>query len=148
MLTAVLFRSLGMCLFLVWLAGYVLGLLRNRCTKSRAETLLQGVSIGLLIAGIACFFGTLIKSTKPLWLDVTNAGAYVPWLSMGLITFTNMLSATLMSLFILHGLNMLSDYGRKNQLLLTLVLMLLGFALAGFDPFSLTHYVASNRFYC
>lgn len=134
MLTTVLSRSLGMCLFLVWLTGYVLGLLRGRCTKSRQETVAQGLSIGLLIAGIAAFLGFIIKPTKPLWLDTTNAATYLPWLSMGLVTFTNMISATLVSLFILHGLNMLSDYGRKNHLLLVITLLLIGCALAGFEP--------------
>ncbi|MGE0009984.1 MAG: lysostaphin resistance A-like protein [Candidatus Babeliales bacterium] len=137
MLIAMTFiQTVGITVFLGWLAGYTIGLLKGRCSKSLVQTLLQGISIALLISGATAFASWALPQRKPLWLDISNAGAYLPWLSMGLRTATTMIASTLISLFILHGLNMLSDYGRKNYGYLTLVCILLGIAFAGFEPSS------------
>ncbi len=132
--TSLLTQTLLLTLFLAWLGGYLIGLLRGRSTKSQSTSIIQGISLGFFAAGINALTNWIVPATKPFWADVSNAGAYVPWLSMGLKGFTSMVMASLLSLLFVHGLNMLSDYGRKNHIALVLTILFIGVAIAGFDP--------------
>lgn len=134
--TTLLTQTAILTLFLAWLGGYVIGSLHGRSNKSQRTTVIQGLCLGFFAAGISAFSNQILPATKPLWADVSNAGAYVPWLSMGLIGFTTMLMTSLLSLLFVHGLNMLSDYGRKNHVALVATLLFIGIAIAGIDPSS------------
>lgn len=145
LLIHLILQTVMISLFFGWLSGYVVGLLKGRCTKRRIETLGQGIAIGLCIAALSALADWLIPATKPLILDTSNADTYLPLLSMALKVVMPVIAYTAIGLFAVHGLNMISDYGQKKHALIITTLVVFGFALSGFEPsISLTTLIASG----
>ena len=74
-----------------------------------------GVAFGLVYGGVTSFFTWLTPLTNPQWADFGSAGAYLPWLSIGLTAWTEFVENTLIALLIFTAVDYVTDGWEKNK---------------------------------
>lgn len=120
---------------LLWgcLAGIIHGWKFKTLTSTMpiSMRLALGISAGLFIAGCCAFAQHLILLLKPEWVDYISAGAYHPFVSIGLIALTDFIEATISMLFIFLIFDLLSEGWHSRKSLTILISIIGGIAMAG-----------------
>jgi hypothetical protein len=126
-LQAALFVGFGLLIALLIAAavGLCIGLVHRLLPEQRpAGNLLDsyaGVSLGLLVAGLAALLSFLAPAREPIWGNFDAAGAIVPVISAALGPVFEFITATTLSLLVFLAADRLTAAWSRRRLLLILL---------------------------
>jgi len=96
-----------------------------------SKALQWGLSLGLLMAGIAALSVFLTPSHKPLWASYDAAGTYVPMIAASLGPLNGYIMQTTLLLLIFTAVDRFTNGWSRRQALFSVLLVLFGLILTG-----------------
>ncbi len=83
---------------------------------SLSMRLITGIGVGLIGSGFIAFITSITPFLKPEWVDYISAGAFIPFMSIGLISFTRFIEATAQTVLVFLVFDLLSSGWHRKKL--------------------------------
>jgi membrane protease YdiL (CAAX protease family) len=130
-LAATLFLALVVAGGVALIIGLVHGWLPAQADRSRAVSLGTGVALGALLAGVAAAAAAAAPSLAPSWATYMTGASSIPILGAALAPVVGWILSTALLLLVLGAVHAATQGWTRRRVLFSILLIVLGFALAG-----------------
>ncbi len=114
---------------------------------SKATTILTGLSVGAIIAGLMTLLSALFEpSLEPVWAKFSTLGNYLPIVAGGFGPITAFLMRTIMILFMFTAVDHFTDRWTKRKILFAFLLILAVLVTVGSDFDNILFWLLSGLF--